>query len=144
MKKHTTIRHRMRGGVAIELTLFTLFISMLSIGLVEGGRVLNTYSQLLEATREGARMALRQGDTAGIDEFVSQLTADMDGTTPSVNVKVKSLGPDTKTVTVQVEYDYYPFFIEPADMDAASLQKELFGGLSDPIRLTPKTTMPMQ
>lgn len=58
-----------RGQGLLELALMTPILLLLIGGIVEAGLAFNTYIQLANASREGARVgALSPADTSGIDQ----------------------------------------------------------------------------
>ncbi len=98
-----------KGSVSVEAALGMLILAPLLMMIIEGAYALNEYSTLLDASREGARMVLRnEGDASQVEELVQSLTGDISGDAPTVNVEVDTLDPGHPTVTVQVEHDYEP------------------------------------
>ncbi|MDD3311557.1 TadE/TadG family type IV pilus assembly protein [Pseudodesulfovibrio sp.] len=117
-----------RGIAAVEFGLLLPLMVLLLFFLVEGASAMHAYSTLVEASREGARKALVDGDTANVAAMVEALTTDLDRDSLTTAV---SEGPDT--VTVEVSYDYHPF--------NENILEILVG--SETIQLAARTTMPL-
>jgi Flp pilus assembly protein TadG len=101
--------------------------------LLEGAYAMRTYSLLSEASREAARLVLREGLTADVDTLVQSLTAaQLPGANLNTNVTTNTA---QGTVTVEVNYDYETLFGENL----------LTTALNDnqPYVLLARTTMPM-
>jgi len=98
--------------------------------LVEGAYAMHAYSNLVEASREGARLALMDGAASDIETLVESVTNELnsDALTTSVTTDAGS-----NTVTVEVSYDYQPFGEEALKM--------LTGEKS--LQLVAQTIMPM-
>ncbi len=90
---------KQRGLAAVELALLLPVLSLILFLLVEGSQAIRTYSQLLEASREGARLVLRAGDTSQVAGLVDSLLGD--STEGDVTTTV-STDPVNHTVTVAV------------------------------------------
>lgn len=117
-----------QGTAAVELGMLLPFLVLLLFFLVEGAYAMHAYSNLVEASREGARMALIEGDTTNVSAMVDALTTSLDG--ESLSTVVNS-GQDT--VTVEVYYEYHPF--------SENIFKMLTG--SETIQLAARTVMPL-
>lgn len=129
MRKNTTKR---QGIAAIEFALVLPVIALLLMLLVEGANAMHTYSSLVEASREGARHVLLEGDEANVEALVNALVADLNETDLSTNVV---MDPVAKTVTVEVSYDYQMFSTNPG----ASAPEED----ANTFQFVAQTTMPM-
>jgi Flp pilus assembly protein TadG len=117
-----------QGTAAVELGMLLPILVLLFFFLVEGAYAMHAYSNLVEASREGARMALIEGDATNVEAMVEALTTGLDA--ESLSTVVNS-GQDT--ITVEVHYDYHPF------------NKNIFEMLtgSDTFQLAARTTMPL-
>lgn len=96
--------------------------------LVEGANAMHAYSNIVEASREGARLALMDGEASDIEALVQSVTSELDTTALSTSV-VTSLN----TVTVEVSYDYQPF--------GENALEVLLG--EESLQLVAQTTMPL-
>ncbi len=96
--------------------------------LIEGTSMLHTYSSLVEASREGARLALMDGESPDIEALVQSVTNELD--TEALNTSVST---GSNTVTVEVSYDYQPFGEDTLEM---------FTG-NQSFLLVAQTTMPL-
>lgn len=119
-----------RGTSTVELALSLPMLAMMLFLLIEGANVMHTYSELMEASREGARMVLRDGENTNVQSFVESLLQDLDGpVTATVSTGSSNM------VTVEVSYDYQPF---PGHDD---ILEYLFDYTSTEFRA--KTSMPL-
>lgn len=119
-----------QGLAAVELALFLPVMALLFFLLVEGTNAMHTYSNLVEASREGARLALMDGTPSDIEALVQAVTVELgiENLTTSVTTDAGS-----NTVTVEVTYDYQPF--------GENGLKALWGDHS--MQLAAQTTMPL-
>lgn len=132
--------HNQRGSVALELALGMLLLVPLLLILVEATKALTEYSQLQNASLEGARMLARQnGDTAGVEDFIKNtILTDasgnpaLGGADPTVVISPRD---SNNNVTVQVKHAYTPLFTTKSGTASAYT----FG--SDSLVLSAKTTM---
>lgn len=124
-KRNITAR---RGLAAVEFAMMLPVMALLLFLLVEGASAMHAYSDIVEASREGARLALMDGGTSDIEALVESVTnnLDVEGLTTSVIT-------GAETVTVEVSYAYQPFGEEAFRM--------LTGDQS--LQLVAHTTMPL-
>lgn len=122
-----------RGIAAVEFALMLPVMALLFMLLVEGANTMHTYSALVEASREGARHVLMQGDDANVEALVEALVADLDAQDLSTSV---TTDPIANTVTVAVAYDYTPF-------SSTGSGGSIPGEENDSIKLVAQTTMPL-
>ena len=120
-----------QGLAAIEFALMLPIMALLLLTLVEGATAMHTYTSLIEASREGARHVLMEGDITSVDALIKVLVADLD--TDEVNTNVIT-DPVANTVTVEVSYDYQPF----GNNNAAGMFND-----GDPFTFVAQTTMPL-
>lgn len=106
----------------LPVMVLTLFL------LVEGGTAIHTYSSMVEASREGARLALMEAEPSDIQALVNSVVGQA-----AQEFLTTSVIAGTNTVTVEVSYDYQPFGEEALEM--------LTGGQS--LQLVAQTTMPL-
>lgn len=129
-----------KGTASIEAAIGLLVLVPLLMVLVEGTYALNEYSKILDASREGARMALREeGDASQVEQLVKNLTEELPGASPNVDVTVDAVDPDHKTVTVQVEYGYEPHLVPKS----ADNKGSVWGLLGHDLTMVAATTMPL-
>ncbi|MBG0788970.1 MAG: pilus assembly protein [Desulfovibrionaceae bacterium] len=121
-----------RGTAAVEFALALPILALLILLVAEGSHAMHTYSALVEASREGARHVLMQGDDADVDALVSALVADLDQDALSTDVVTD---PVANTVTVKVAYNYKPF--------GSSGEEGMLGDDNDDIQFVAQTTMPL-
>lgn len=120
-----------QGLAAIEFALMLPIMAILLLMLVEGANAMHTYSSLIEASREGARHVLMEGDATSVETLIKALVTDLDTDELSTNVITD---PVANTVTVEVSYDYQPF----GNDNAASMFNE-----GKPFQFVAQTTMPL-
>jgi len=127
MRKRDNTR---QGLAAVEFALMLPVMALLLFMLAEGASAMHAYSNLVEASREGARLALMDGAPSEIEALVEAVTTelDIDALTTSVITDAGS-----NTVTVEVSYDYQPF--------GENALKMLTGDQS--LQLIAQTTMPL-
>lgn len=99
-------RQSKRGIAAVEFAMMLPLMALILFLLIEGAHAMHAYSNLVEASREGARMALLEGTAADIDALIQSVTNDLDSDAMSTSV-VADAG--AQTVTVEVSYAYQPF-----------------------------------
>ncbi len=121
-----------QGIAAVEFALMLPVMALLLLLLVEGANAMHTYSALVEASREGARHVLMQGDDANVDALIAALVADLDQQDISTAVTTDAVA---NTVTVAVSYNYQPF--------ASNGNEGMFGDDNDSIQFVAQTTMPL-
>lgn len=125
-------RERRQGLAAVEFALLVPVVAFLGLLLLEGGNAMHTYSSLVEASREGARHVLMEGETSDVAALVEALVTDLDPEALSTNV---TTDPVANTVTVEVSYAYQIF--------GSQNGQRLFGEEDDPLRFVAQTTMPL-
>lgn len=126
---------RRRGMAAVEFALLLPVMALLILLMVEGGNAMHTYSSLVEASREGARHVLMEGDTADVEALVAAVVADLDPGKLSTNV---TTDPDANTVTVEVSYVYELFGSKSGTGDSEGLF-----GKDEALTFVAQTTMPL-
>lgn len=94
--KRERIQRSRRGATMVEFSLFFIVFMMLSLGLMEFGLAVWTYSTMSHAARAGARYALVHGASNPIDGG--------DATVAQV-VTRNAIGLDPANVTVATTYD---------------------------------------
>lgn len=119
-----------KGLAAIEFALMLPVMTLLLFMLVEGANAMHAYSNLVEASREGARLALMEGATSDIETLVQAITDELDSEALTTSV-ITDAG--SNTVTVEVSYDYQLFGDNAFEM--------LTG--DDSLLLVAQTTMPL-
>ncbi|WP_176637837.1 TadE/TadG family type IV pilus assembly protein [Desulfolutivibrio sulfoxidireducens] len=128
-----------KGLAAVEMALALVVLAPLLLLLVEGAKVLGEYSSILAASREAARMVLREnGDTSGAASLAQSLTEGLDGPSPEVEVTVDE---SAKTVTVKVDYEYQPFATSHTEGESVFESLDMFSGWDG--KLHASTTMPL-
>uniref|UniRef100_I2Q3Z6 Flp pilus assembly protein TadG n=1 Tax=Desulfovibrio sp. U5L TaxID=596152 RepID=I2Q3Z6_9BACT len=132
-----------RGIAAVEMAIGLLLLVPLLLVLVEATKALTEYSQLQNASMEGARMLARQnGDTSGVNDYIQSLfqkadgTSTVDGDAPTVNITPRD---SQNNVTVQVEHAFNPFFANTSDAQGNPNPFNIMG--STPLTLSSKTVM---
>ena len=120
-----------QGLAAIEFALMLPMMAVLLLLLVEGANAMHTYSSLIEASREGARHVLMEGDAASVETLIKALVADLDTDELTTNVITNSVA---NTVTVEVSYDYQPF----GNNNASGMFND-----GAPFQFVAQTTMPL-
>jgi Flp pilus assembly protein TadG len=119
-----------RGLAAVEFALLLPVMALLLFMLVEGAGAMHAYSNVVQASREGARMALMDGTASDIEALVQAVTQGLES--EAVNTAVTA-DPAANTVTVEVSYAYQPFLKNAVEL--------LNGG--SPLTLVAHTTMPL-
>ncbi len=95
-----------KGIAATELALLLPLIVLLLFVLVEASTAMHTYTTLQEASREGARMVLLQGEGADVDGLVKAIITEIPDDSLVTDVTTDA---GQKTVTVTVSCEYVPF-----------------------------------
>ncbi|QGY38842.1 pilus assembly protein [Pseudodesulfovibrio cashew] len=119
-----------KGLAAVEFALMLPAVALLFLLLVEGANAMHAYSNLVEASREGARLALMDGETSDIEALVKAVTDELDPQFLSTSVSTDA---GQNTVTVEVAYDYQPFGEDALEM--------LTG--QQTLQIVAQTTMPL-
>lgn len=120
-----------RGSMAAEFALLLPVLVLLMALLVEGGNVVHAYASLVEASREGARAVLREGDASVAPQIVTALTTGLPGGPATASVKTNAAA---NTVTVEVGYAYQSLTGQDAFTSVLG---------SGPLIITARTTMPL-
>lgn len=127
-------RHSSRRGIAAtEMALMLPLIALLLFVLAEASSAMHRYSAIQEASREGARMILLQGEDANVQGLVEALVREVPPGDLSTTVNTDS---NAKTVTVTVSCVYTPF---KGDSDGTNF----ITGDKDAYTLQASTTMPL-
>ncbi len=126
-------RRNQRGQAIVEMALVLPILIMLIFGIVEFGRILNTYMEVTNLSREGARAGAVGKTDSQIISTVQNSAAGLglDTTILTVTPQPSSYSPRVRgsSVTVQVTY--------PVDI-IAPLIGTIIG---DPYPVTSQTTM---
>lgn len=133
-RKRSQQRHAETGGALIELSLLLPIILIILVGLVEVGNGLNAYLTVAEASRDGARLIVREGPTANLNGLVQTLAERLPASTLTSQATYGFDSRGNRTVTVVVNYDYRFIF------GNIPLVNEL---LPNPLRLRGTSTMPI-
>lgn len=131
--RHNKDTSSRKGIAAMEMALMLPLIVLLLFVLAEASIAMHTYTSLQEASREGARMVLLQGEGADVDGLVKTIITEI----PDDKV-ITSVVTDTgqRTVTVTVSCDYIPF---KGGTDGSSI----ITGEQNAYTLQASTTMPI-
>ena len=121
-----------RGLAAAEFALVLPMIAMMLFLLLEGSNAMRTYFTLAEASREGARLVLMDGDGTRVSQLVDSLAHELREDLLSTNVQLDG---SANKVTVEVSYEYQPFYGAAEALEMLSGQKAW--------TFKAKTTMPM-
>ncbi len=103
---------RRRGATMVEFSLFFLIFLLLSYGLMEGARMIWTYTTLSHAARQGARYAMVHGaanpvDDSAIEAVVRKNALGLNPSYLTVTPNWLDASKDRGTVVqVQVQYDF--------------------------------------
>lgn len=119
------------GLVALEMALVLPALMVLFLFLVEGANAMRVYAVIQDASREGARQVLRDGDTGGVTALVASLTGDLPESELNTSIV---MAPGGGAVTVEVQYAYQSFYGFDALLDVLS---------DTPLVLKASTTMPL-
>ncbi|OIQ50672.1 TadE-like protein [Pseudodesulfovibrio hydrargyri] len=122
---------RRQGIAAVEFALLLPVIVLLILLLVEGSNAMHTYSALVEASREGARHVVMEGENADVEGLVAAVLADLDSNGLSTKVTTDTVA---NTVTVEVSYVYQMF--------GSQSGQDMFGNDTAPTFVA-QTTMPL-
>ena len=122
-----------KGMAAVEMALILPLVAVLLFVLVEGANALRTYSSLQDASREGARLVLRDGASADVQNLVRSLFPDLE---TAALTATSSVDATAHTVTVEVSYVYTPF-----SGSTGSTAQDAFG--NTPYVFAARTTLPL-
>jgi Flp pilus assembly protein TadG len=97
---------RERGQAVVEFALIVPLLVLLTMGMVDFGRVFYSYEALANAAREGARYcALNPGNASGTQ---SRVNGEVNGTVASVTASGCTNQPRGQPVTVTVTAPFAP------------------------------------
>ncbi|MBU1247363.1 MAG: pilus assembly protein [Proteobacteria bacterium] len=129
MMRHA--RHKERGLAAVELALMLPALMLMLLLMVEGANAFRVFSAIHEASREGARLVLRDGDVASVPMLVESLIEGLPETVLTTNVMMDGGG---TAVTVEIAYEYQSFYGYNPALDALG---------DGPFTFHAATTMPL-
>lgn len=128
-------RRKEQGQAIVEMALILPIILMLVFGIVEFGRILQTYMVVTDLSREGARAgAVGKSDAQIVTVVDNNATAaGLDTGNPDyiVTITPSSLGPRARGSSVMVQVSYSVHIIAPIISNI----------IGDPYVLTSQTTM---
>lgn len=119
-----------KGIAAVEFAVMLPVMVLVLFLLVEGASAMHAYSNLVEASREGARLALMDGTSSDIEALIESITNELDSQALTTSVTTNA---GSNTVTVEVSYVYQPFGENAFEM----LTGDQF------LKLVAQTTMPL-
>ncbi|MBF0480415.1 MAG: pilus assembly protein [Desulfovibrionaceae bacterium] len=122
-------RKGQRGIAALEVALALPFLVSMIMVLIEVSNMLYTYQSVEDASREGARAYVRDGNSANISNIINSTMNKLPATSLNTTVTTNAAA---KTVTVEVQYGYSSFF---------SANQLLSSFHSGPVTLQSTTTM---
>ncbi len=127
------LRKTERGQALVEMALVLPILIMLIFGIVEFGRILNTYMTVTELSREGARKGAVGGTDSEITATVQNNAAavGLEVSDLTVNIVPTSVGKRARGTSVKVEVIY------PVDIIAPVIGSMI----SDPFPVDAQTTM---
>jgi len=120
-----------RGIAALEVALILPFLVSMIMVLVETSNMLHTYQTVEDASREGARAYVRDGNSSDIATVINSIMNNLPTTTLNTTVTTNTAA---NTVTVEVQYGYSSFFNANQLLSAFN---------SGPVTLQSTTTMPL-
>ncbi len=109
------LRRNEKGQAIVEMALVMPLLVMLLFGIVEFGRVLNTYIVVTNLSREGARLGAVGGSDTAIVDFVrnSASTSGFDTTQISISPTPTSITKRARGSSVMVTVSYPVDIIAP-------------------------------
>lgn len=120
-----------RGIAAAEIGLFLPVLIFLLFILVEGTSAFRTYTQLVEASREGARIAVHEGDAVLVPAVLATVLRDIPGGTYESRTVIDEAN---ETVSVQVTYEYHANLLTDEILEAIG---------NGPFLMRSETVMPL-
>lgn len=113
MSAGTHRRTRSRGQTLVEFALVAPVLFLMLFGIVEGGRLVWTNHEVVNGTREGARLAMVAGASASPvsqADVTARVLASTAGLQPArLTVATTNLGgAPGESVTVSTTYQYQP------------------------------------
>ena len=121
LKKHSgrvRLWRDRRGVAALEFALIAPALFLLTVGIIDVGRMMWTASTLDHAAREGARYATVRGaqsvqptNAAEVQAFVVDRAIGVNPANLSVSVDWSPDGNPGSTVTITVGYQYNPLLV---------------------------------
>lgn len=121
-----------RGAAVVEFALVSPLLIMLTLGMMEIGRVVMVKQLLINASREGARFAVLPGSTnAEVEaQVVEALQPTISGATVSVDPPVIATAPAGTPITVavtipaaNVSWIPHPLFTLNSDIHASTTMR---------------------
>ncbi len=95
-----------RGQALVELALVLPLLVILLLGIAEAGNMLNAYLTVVEASREGARLVVREGESADVKGMVETIMERLPTSQVAVRVRYGEDDAGERMVTVEVKYEY--------------------------------------
>ncbi len=124
----SALRNR-RGVAALEFALVAPALFLLTIGIIDVGRMMWTASSLGHAAREGARYAtvhaaesVEPASDATVEAFVADRVFGIDPANLSVSIAWSPNSNPGSTVTITVDYQYNSLLVGFIGRDPISLQ----------------------
>lgn len=104
-----------RGQAIVEMALVLPLLIMLLFGIVEFGRVLNTYIVVTNLSREGARFAAVGGSDTAVMDFIKSAAASsgFDVSLVQVQSDPPSINKRARGSTIQVKVSYPVDIVAP-------------------------------
>lgn len=108
MLRFYELRNSQRGQAIVEMALVMPLLVMLLFGIVEFGRVLNTYIVVTNLSREGARIGAVGGTDTAIIDFIknSALKSGFDTSQISISPTPTSITKRSRGSSIQVNVSY--------------------------------------
>lgn len=109
------LRSNQKGQAIVEMALVMPLLIMLLFGIVEFGRVLNTYIVVTNLSREGARIGAVGGSDTAIVDFIrnSAATSGFDTSQISVSPSPTSISKRARGSSVMVTVSYPVDIVAP-------------------------------
>ena len=130
---HSRSTRSLRGAAVVEFAFVAPLLIMLTFGMLELGRVVMVKQLLINASREGARMAILPASTA--EEVIAHVTSELSNSsigsanvvvTPASLAMAQSGAPVTVAVSVNassVSWIPKPLFVFSQTIDATTTMR---------------------
>lgn len=99
------INKHKKGQAMVETALVLPIIILIVFGIIEFGRILNTYIVLTNASREGARYSAVGKDNTFVDTAVINRAAPIPIKISNIDIDHDKTDPKNYYVTVTISYD---------------------------------------
>lgn len=96
-----------RGQATAEMALVLPILILILVGIVDVGRMMNTYLSVTHAAREALRLGITGASDAQVEQRAVDVTPTLDHAKMTVEVAPAGVHPSGSDLTVTVTYTYH-------------------------------------